>query len=116
MNILQTFMADARAQVRPIIDEEFTVVGQAPAVVYFGAFGTPQLMPVMTDVGYQDHLITPVTALLTQPNGAFPDLSTFAHTKTLTRTQTGRPFFVQMVDFTDPWKVTFLCTDRSLGT
>ena len=113
MNLLQTFMADAREQARPVIDEEFTIVGQSPAVIYFGAFGTPQLVPVMVDYGYQDHLVTPVRAALAQPNGAFPTLATLAH-GSLVRTATGRTLFIQMVDYTDPIWVTFLCADRTV--
>lgn len=114
MNLLQTFMADAMAQARAIVAEEFTIVGQTPAqIVYFGAFGTPQIMPVMVDYGYQDHLIIPVRAELAQPNGAFPTLSSLAH-GSLVRTATGRTLFIQTIDYTDPVAVTFLCTDRTL--
>jgi len=106
-------MADAMAQARAITAEEFTIVGQSPPVVYFGTFGNPQVIPVMVDNGYQDHLVTPVKAELAQPNGAFPTLSTLAH-GSLVRTQTGRTFFIQVIDYTDPVAVTFLCTDRTL--
>lgn len=113
MNLLQTFMADAKAQARAIIAEEFTIVGQSPSVVYFGVFGTPQIIPVMVDNGYQDHLVIPVKAEVAQPNGAFPTLSTLAH-GSLIRTQTARTLFIQAIDYTDPVSVTFLCTDRTL--
>ena len=113
MNLLQTFMADAREQARPVIDEEFTIVGQSPVVIYLGSFGTPQLVPVQVDYGYQDHLVTPVKAALSQPNGAFPTLSTLAR-GSLVRTATGHTFFVQMIDYTDPVFVTFLCADRTV--
>lgn len=106
-------MTDAMAQARDIIGEAFTIVGQSPAVIYYGTFGNPQIVPVMGDTGYQDYLVTPVKAELTQPNGAFPTLSTLAH-GSLVRTQGGRTFFIQALDYTDPVAVTFLCTDRTL--
>lgn len=113
MNLLQTFLADARAQVRTVVDEEFTIDGLSPVVVFFGAFGAPQLIPIMTDVGYQDHLVIPLTAPVTQVNGAFPAFDTLARRK-ITRTATGRSLFVRAVDYTDPVKLTFLLTDRSI--
>lgn len=113
MNQLQTFIVEAMRQVRTVLAEEFTIVGQSPSIVYLGIFGDPQIVPVMVDQGYQDHLVTPVKAELAQPNGAFPTLSTLAH-GSLARTATGRTFFIQALDYTDPVAVTFLCTDRTL--
>jgi hypothetical protein len=110
MNLLQTFMAEAAAQASPITEEEFTIVGEAGSPVRLGTFGDPQLMPVMTRVGYQDYLTTRLHARATQwvsPAKPSPRVE-------LVRTQTGQTFFVQIVDSNDPVMWTFILTDRDV--
>lgn len=106
MNALQEFMAACNVQARPLNQEEF----QYPqgGAVFFGTFGNPQLMPVQTRVGYQDHLVTTLIAARAQ-FAADP-----AARQMLFRIQTRRPMFIQIVDFTDPVVYTFILTDREL--
>ena len=99
-------MAAANVQARPTIQEAFTIEGDA--TVYYGTFGDPQLIPVMTRQGYQDHLVTELIAQAIQFASA--PLSRV----NLVRTQTGRTFFVHMVDATEVVVYKFVLTDRSL--
>lgn len=109
MNLLQSFLVEANQQARPIIQEEFTIVGDLSGTIYFGTFGDPVIMPVMTRQGYQDHLVTPLKAEKSQ----WP-ITPPGERISIIRTQTGRTLFVQVVDFTEAVVYTFILTDRSL--
>ncbi len=99
-------MAAANVQARPTVQEEFTIAGDT--TVYTGTFSDPQLVPVMTRQGYQDHL---VTYLLAEASlfGAAP-----VSRVNLVRTQTGRTMFVHMVDAMEVVVYRFMLTDREL--
>lgn len=114
MNLLQTFLADANAQARPIIQEAFTFVGAMAGVTYYGTFGDPVIMPVMTRQGYQDHLVTPLKAESVQfATWTAPQLDALARSSII-RTSTGRTFFINVVDYTSVVVFTFVLTDRQL--
>lgn len=106
MNLLQQFMADCNTQARDIVQELVELNG---AQVY-GTFGDPQLMPVMTGTGYQDHLVTPFKVSADQFGGGSPP----AARQSLTRASNQRSYFIQIVDYTNPVVFTFLLTDREL--
>lgn len=108
MNALQTMLAAAQLQARPINREAFYFVG-APGAVFYMTFGDPELVPVMTRVGYQDHLVRVCKADADQWPVTKP-----APKSSLVRSQTGTTYFVQAVDTTDPVVFTFLLTDRDL--
>jgi hypothetical protein len=101
-NQLQTFMADANVQVRPIVQETAEIEG---ATIY-GTFGDAQLVPLMTRSGYQDLLATPFRANRDQ-FAADP-----ASRQNLIRNSTGRTYFIQMVDTSHPVIFTFMLVDR----
>lgn len=108
-------MADANAQARPIIQEEFAIV--VPAGVsgtFFGTFGDPEVIPVMTRQGYQDHLVTPLKAETSQFATLTPEQVQALARGSLVRTQTGRTFFIQTVDYTAVVVWTFILTDREI--
>ncbi len=104
MNQLQEFMARGNVQTRELVQEAVEING---AVVY-GTFGDPTLMAVMTQHGYQDHLVTPFKASTVQ--FANPPQAK----QTLIRPLTQREFFIQMVDYTRPVVFTFILVDREL--
>ena len=104
MNALQTMLATANTQARPINQEE-VVINSAKL---YGTFGDPQVMPVMTRAGYQDHLVNTLKVSRDQFSSD-PVAKT-----TITRPATGRKFFVQVVDYTNPVVYTFILTDREL--
>ena len=104
MNALQNFMATGNVQSRDTVQEVVEIGG---AEIY-GTFGDAQILPVMTVNGYQDHLVTPFKASRDQ-FAANP-----AARQTLLRPATGREFFIQVVDFTNPVVYTFILTDREL--
>ena len=101
-------MTEANIQARPVIKEEFTIVGESPVVVRLGTFGSLTVMPVMTRQGYEDHSVCPMTCersyFATPPE---PRIE-------ITRTQTGQVLFVQTVEKNDPVLFTFILTDREL--
>lgn len=102
-------MRDAFEQAKPIVQEEFTTVGEAPPVPRSGSFGDPEIIPVMTRTGYQDHLVTRLQVARTWYPTTPP-----AAKGSIVRTQTGRTMFVQMVDFTHANVFTFILTDREV--
>lgn len=112
-------LATANAQVRlaGVLMEEFHFIaadGSTDPTAYYGTFGDPQIMPVMTRSGYQDHLVTPLkveTTLFATWTG--DQLNALAR-RSLIRTQTGRTFYIQTVDYTGVVVFTFICTDREL--
>jgi hypothetical protein len=104
MNALQTFMRDCNRQTRAINQEAVTINGSK----YFGTFGDPQLMPVMTRNGSEDHIVQPFISSADQY--ASKPLS---H-QNLTRQKTNVVYFVQMVDAKDPVAYTFILVDREL--
>lgn len=116
MNFLQDFLAAANAQTRPILQEAFTFVGAtAPAPIFYGTFGDPQIMPIMTRTGYEDHLVRELKAEAVQWTGALPTALPLPLGKSsILRTQTGATLFVQAVDTKDPVIFTFILTDREL--
>lgn len=95
------------AQARPIIFEDFTIAGDA--TVYSGCFGDPTIIPLMTRQGYEDQLVVPMKAPRTQWPTTPPQAK-----RNLIRTQTGRTFFIQVIDFTEVVVFTFILTDREL--
>lgn len=115
MNLLQTFMAEANAQARTIIQEAFTVTVPAGiATTFFGTFGDPEIMPVMTRQGYQDHLVTVLKVEATEFAAlTSPQIQALAR-GSVVRTATGRTFFIQTVDYTGVVVWTFILTDREL--
>ncbi len=113
MNFLQTFLAAANAQARPIVQEAFRFVTDISGTIYYGTFGDPLIMPVMTRQGYQDHLVTPLKAEANQWTAQMPPISPSARVE-LVRIETGRTFFVQIVDYTEVVVYTFILTDREL--
>lgn len=113
MNLLQTFLAAANVQTRTTLQEDLTFATD-PGVTYTGTFGDPQIMPVMTRQGFQDHLVTPLKIERALFAGWTDDeLNALARTA-LVRTQTGRTFFIQMVDYTEAVVFTFILTDREV--
>lgn len=105
-------MADANVQARDIIQEAFTITGLAGT--FYGTFGDPELMPVMTRQGYQDHLVTVLKVQTTEFAAlTSPQIQALAR-GSLVRTQTSRTFFIQMADYTAVVVWTFVLTDREL--
>ncbi len=105
-------MADANAQARPIIQEAFTIAGLTGT--FYGTFGDPELMPVMTRQGYQDHIVTPLKVESTEFAAlSAPQIQALAR-GSLVRTQMNRTFFIQMVDYTGVVVWTFILTDREI--
>lgn len=104
MNKLQTFMARGNAQTRDVNQEPVEYNG----AVYYGTFGDPQMIPVMSRQGYQDYLATELKISKVQ-FGAAPIAK-----QMLRRPNTRREFFVQMVDATNPVVFTFILTDREI--
>lgn len=105
-------MADANAQARPIVQEEFTITGLTGT--FYGTFGDPEVIPVMTRQGYQDHIVTPLKAETVQFAALTdPQIQALAR-GSLARTQTGRTFFIQTVDYTAVVVWTFILTDREI--
>lgn len=118
MNFLQTFMAEANAQVRgpggaggteeSLAMEEFTVVGEDPQVVRMGTFGNSAIISIMTRQGYQDHEVSFMTSeavLWATPPAARIEII---------RTQTAQKFFVYAVENKDPVVYSFTLTEREL--
>lgn len=105
MNALQQFMRTCFGQAQPHVQEAAVIGGQT----VYGTFGDPQLLPVMTRTGSQDHVVTTFQV----------DRSWFgkdpAARVSLTRVSTGRVYFVQAIDPTSPGLFTFLLTDRDVG-
>jgi hypothetical protein len=113
MNALQTFLAAANVQTRSVLQEALTLAAD-PGVTYTGTFGDPQIMPVMTRQGYQDHLVTPLKIERAQfSTWTAEELDALARTN-LVRTQTGRTFWINVVDYTEAVVFTFILTDRQL--
>lgn len=104
MNLLQDFMARGNAQTVAVVTEEIQMGGN----LYNGTFGDAVMMPVMTAVGYQDQLVTPVKISRVQ-FAADPQ----AH-QSLERVSTKRTMFIQIVDISNPVVYTLICTDRRL--
>lgn len=75
---------------------------------YMGTFGDPLMMPIMTQNGYQDYLVTPLK-IAAALFSAKPEAK-----QTLIRPLTSRELFVQMVDYTNPVVYTFILTDREV--
>src|SRR6478609_727030 len=97
-------MASGNAQTEDVVMEAVQINGHD----YMGTFGDPLMMPIMTQAGYQDYLVTPLKiakALFTAPP---------ASKQTIRRPLTEREFFVQMVDNTHPVVFTFILTDREV--
>lgn len=65
-------------------------------------------MPIMTATGYQDHIVMPFKAQASQ--FATPPEARQA----LSRPQTNREYFIQMVDYTNPVVYTFILVDREV--
>jgi hypothetical protein len=125
MNLIQQFMDEANRQIadpagdivsgKPIDAEAFTFVGDVSgpggtAIVYYGTFGDPVLMPVMTRQGWQDYLTTPLKVRAAQ----FATAPSVEKHKKLVRTQTGRDFFIQAIDYTGVVVYTMVLVDRFL--
>lgn len=105
-------MAEANAQARTIVQEAFTITGLSGT--FYGTFGDPEIMPVMTRQGYQDHLVTPLKVEATEFAAlTSPQIQALAR-GTLVRTQTNRTFFIQVADYTGVVVWTFILTDREL--
>lgn len=105
MNALQSFMAGCFAQ----IDEKIKEPVQINGSVVMGTFGDPQIMPVMTRNGSEDHIVT--TLQVARSAFAGKDVPSKV---SLTRPATSRTFFIQAVDDTHPVVFTFILTDREL--
>lgn len=113
MNLLQTFLANANVQTRTVLQEALTFTAD-PGGEYTGTFGDPQIMPIMTRQGYEDHLVTPLKVeRVLFADWTSDELNALART-TLVRTQTGRTFFIQVVDYTEAVVFTFILTDREI--
>lgn len=113
MNALQLFLAGANVQTRTVIQEAL-VLSEDPSGTYAGTFGDPQIMNVMTRQGYQDHLVTPLKVERVMFADWTPQEIDALARKTLVRTQTGRTFFINIVDYTEAVVFTFILTDREL--
>lgn len=110
-------MAAGNVQTRAVIMEEFHFLdanGNVEPKAYVGTFGDPQIMPVMTRQGYQDHLVTPLKSESVLFAGLTPDQLNALARRSLIRTQTGRTMFIQVVDYTAVVVYTFILTDREL--
>jgi hypothetical protein len=104
MNLLQSFMAECNRQTRGINQEEVIINGSK----FYGTFGDPQMMPIMTRNGYEDQLVQPFISSADQY--ASPPESR----QSLTRTKNNTVYFIQMVDAKDPVAFTFILVDREL--
>lgn len=106
-------MEDANEQTLAVIAEAFTFVG-GDGTIFNGVFGDPMIMEVMTRDGYQDHLVTPLVIQRSQfANFTSDQLNALAR-MSLVRTQTGRTFFINVVDYTAVVVYKFILTDRQL--
>ncbi len=97
-------MARCNTQTREKNQEEVQINGKT----FFGTFGNPELMPVQTRHGYQDHLVN-VLILSRDQFATAPESR-----QMVLRVQTKRNFFVQMVDHTNPVVFTLILTDREV--
>lgn len=113
MNLLQTFVAASNVQTRTVIQEALTLAAD-PTGEYTGTFGDPQIMPVMTRTGYEDHLVTPLKVERVMFDGWTPEEFDALARTTLVRTQTGRTLFINTVNYTEAVVFTFILTDRQL--
>lgn len=104
LNLLQDFMARGNVQTVSIVMEDIEMGGEIKS----GTFGDAVMMPVMTQTGYEDHLVTPVKISRVQ-FASDPK----AH-QSLTRISTKRDMFIQIVDISNPVVYTLICTDRKL--
>lgn len=106
MNLLQTFIAEATEQSRPVNKRAFTIVGESPAVSRVGAFGQQSIVPVMTRQGYQDHQV-----LFARVEASLFSTPPQPHIE-LVLTDSGKTLFVQAIDNSDPVLYTFMLTER----
>jgi hypothetical protein len=104
MNALQSFMAECNRQTRAINQEAVIINGSK----FYGTFGDPQLMPIMTRQGFEDHIVQPFISSADQY--ASPPESR----QNLTRCKNNVVYFIQMVDGKDPVAFTFILVDREL--
>ncbi len=104
MNALQEFMDRAFAQTRGTLQE----AAEINSATIYGTFSDQQLVPVMTRMGYEDHLVTTFKASADQ----FPTAPT--PRQKLIRPQTNQSFFIQAIDTKNPVVLTFILTDREL--
>lgn len=104
LNQLQAFMADGNSQTEPVVMEDVKIGGE----VVKGTFGDAVMMPVMTQEGYQDQLVTPVKIAVALLHVA-PKAK-----QSLTRISVNRDMFIQIVDISNPIVWTLLVTDRVL--
>lgn len=111
MNALQEFMARGNVQIATPGNGQNAIATekiQLDGTLYDATFGDAIMMPVMTQQGYQDHLVTPVKVSRVQ----FPS-DPKAH-QSLIRVSVEREMFIQMVDISNPVVYTFVVTDRRL--
>lgn len=104
MNQLQNFLVDCNAQSLLAVQEIAVINGREVN----GTFGDAQPMPIMTATGYQDHIVMPFKATAAQ-FAAPPEARQY-----IERPLTGRKYFVQMVDYTNPVVYTFILVDREV--
>lgn len=104
MNGLQTFLQRGNTQSRDA-NQELAILN---GVEIYGTFGDAQTMPIMTSVGYQDHIVLPFKATADQ------FASKPAARQTLVRPATAREYITQMVDYTNPVVYTFILVDREV--
>lgn len=120
MNQLQSFLAEANAQVRgpggatpaaataaSLLAEAFTHVGESPSVSRLGIFGNDTVVPDMERPGYSTYSLLTLTV----------ERSLYATPPTprgeIVRTATGETYFVQAIDST-PVIYTFTLTNRDV--
>ncbi len=104
LNQLQSFLATANDQSKGAVQELAIIGGDE----IYGTFGDAQPMPIMTNSGYQDHIVMPFKATASQ-FAAAP-----AAKQKLSRPLTARDYFIQMIDYTNPVVFTFILTDREV--
>lgn len=114
MNLLQDFLVEANIQCRVIIQEAFTLVAESPSVSRTGTFGDPEIMPVMTRQGYQDHLVYPLKVEASQFSTLTAEQLDALRGRSIVRTATGRTLYIQTADYTAVVVYTFILTDREL--
>jgi hypothetical protein len=105
MNALQTMLAAGNAQAIGVNTEPVVINGSTLQ----GTFGDPEMMPLMSRTGYEDHLVIPLKVSAVQFASDPP--------AKVTITRPGPPkreYFVQMVDHTNPVVYTFILTDREV--
>ncbi len=102
-------MTVATAQARPIIQEDFTITGTTGN--FFGTFGDPIMMPVMTRNGYEDRLVTELKADATQAGLA----AALVGRAKITRTQTSAIYLVNIADTKNPVVFTASLVDRDIN-